>query len=421
MRLTPCKRLLSLFVQAIGTTQPDFFARRRGIMPPAVAVLGLMCMTSLGLRTGYEGLMVSMFASLGGALAWPDYPAASTFCRARKKITQAMFEAFREEVYRLAGPTVRTFMPRRRGFRVVAIDGSWISVPNSKLLRRLLGIHRIGPKRCPMGKPQVLLVVITDALTRMPIARVILPGNGSERAAAKILLKHLRRDDILVADRGYHGRDMLAAIHATGCRYVLRVPGGNSAWQEMRGFQRRRCRDALVVINHKKTSILARHLRISSGPGRPRRGSKRETMFLLTNLPASWSVKKVEAIYRARWGVETMFRELKSTLETNRLHARTLEGVVQELDACCLHLAIAAFLDMATINQHKDSAKSGPTKYQTNRSTLLLIVAIAFMTLDDDVLKRSGQAAITAARRAPLIRPGRHAPRKKRMFGKYGK
>ena len=65
---------------------------------------------------------------------------------------------------------------------------------------------------------------------------------------------------------------------------------------------------------------------------------------------------------------------------------------------CCrLHLAIAAFLDMATINQHKDFAKSGRTKYQTNRSTLLLIVAIAFMTLDDDVLTRSGQAAITAA------------------------
>ena len=176
-----------------------------------------------------------------------------------------------------------------------------------------------------------------------------------------------------------------------------------------------------MVINHKKTSILARHLRISSGPGRPRRGSKRETMFLLTNLPASWSVKKVEAIYRARWGVETMFRELKATLETKRLHARTLEGVTQELDACCLHLAIAAFLDMATINQHKDSATSGRTKYQTNRSTLLLIVAIAFMTLDDDALERSGKAAMTAARRAPLIRPGRHAPRKKRMFEKYGK
>lgn len=389
-------------------------------MPPAVTLVGLMCLTSLGLCTGYEGLMVTMFTSMGATLGWSDNPAASTFCRARQKITQEMFECFRAEVYRIAHPTVQMFMPRHRGYRIVAIDGSWISVPKSKMLRRLLGIHHIGPKRCPMGKPQVLLVVLTDALTRMPIARVILPGHGSEREAAKMLLPHLHKSDILVADRGYHGRDMLEAIHATGCRYVLRVPGGKSAWKETRGFQRRRCRDGLVDIEFKnaKAPLFIRHIRVSSGPGRPRCGSKREVLFLLTNLPASWSPKKIETVYRARWGVETMFRELKATLESDRLHARTLSGIIQELDACCLHLAIAAFLDMATLNQHTDFAKSGRTTYLTNRTILLALVAFVFMNGDDDVFERAGVAAMTAARRAPRIRPGRWAPRKKRMFDK---
>lgn len=416
----PCADLLALIVEAARTTQPPCFQRRRGVMPPAIALMGLMCLTSLGFATGYEGLMVTMFTSMGTALGWPDNPAASTFCRARQKLTREMFESFRAEVYRIAHPTVQAFMPRHRGYRIVAIDGSWISVPKSKMLRRLLGIHHIGPKRCPMGKPQVLLVVLTDALTRMPIARVILPGTGSERAAAKLLLPHLLKSDILVADRGYHGRDMLEAVHATGCRYVLRVPGGKAAWKETRGFQRRRCRDALVAIEFKNASepLYIRHLRISSGPGRPRCGSKREVLFLLTNLPASWSPKKIEMIYRARWGVETMFRELKATLESDRLHARTLTGIIQELDACCLHLAIAAFLDMATLNQHKDSTKAGRTKYLTNRTLLLAIIALVFMRSDDDVWERAGIAARTAARRASRIRPGRRAPRKVRMFGK---
>ena len=271
-----------------------------------------------------------------------------------------------------------------------------------------------------MGKPQVLLVVLTDALTRLPIARVVLPGNGSERAAAKLLLAHLQQSDILVADRGYHGRELLEAIHATGCRYVLRVPGGKSAWKEMRGLQCRRCRDALVAIEFTNTEkpLFVRHLRISGGPGRPRRGSKREVLFLLTNLPSSWSPKNIETVYRARWGVETMFRELKATLELDRLHARTLAGVIQEIDACCLHLAIAAFLDMATLNQHTDSTESRRTKYLTNRTVLLAIVALVFMRRDDAVLERAGIAARTAARRAQRIRPGRRAPRRKRMFGK---
>jgi hypothetical protein len=233
-----------------------------------------------------------------------------------------------------------------------------------------------------------------------------------------MLLPQLQTHDLLVADRGYHGRDMLAAIHATGCRYVLRVPGGKSAWKETRGFQHRRCRDALVAIEHKsqKKPLCIRQVRSSSGPGRPRRGSKRETLVLLTNLPSSWSPTKIEAIYRARWGLETMFRELKATLESDRLPARTLTGIIQELDACCLQLAIAAFLDLATLNQHKDSTKTGRSRYLTNRTLLLAIVALVFPQSDDTVLEHAGIAAMTAARRAPRIRPGRRAPRRARRF-----
>jgi hypothetical protein len=381
-----------------------------------------MTLTALGCRTGYEGLMVTMFTAIGGALGWNDAPEASSFCRARKKITDAMFEAFRSEVFRLAGPTVTIFMPRIHGHRVVAIDGSWISVPNSRLLRKLLGIHRIGPKRCPMGKPQVLLVVITDALTRMPIARVILPGTGSERAAAKLLLRHLRHDDILVADRGYHGRAMLAAIHATGCRYVLRVPGGRSAWRELRTWQTARCRESHQTIVIGPHSIDVRLLRISGGPGRPRRGCKREAMHLITNLPASWRAKRIALVYRCRWGIETMFRELKATLETKRIHARSLPGVIQEIDARCLHLAIAAFLDMATMNEHQKTGKMNWDRCLTNRTTLLALIAAVLITMNDPgVINRGSRAATTAARRAQRKRLGRRAERKKRMFGKHGK
>jgi hypothetical protein len=417
MRTSDSRRFLALVFQAAQTTQPDFFERSRGILPPAVAIMSILVLTSLGCRTGYEGVMVTMFTAYGATLGWTNVPAASSFCRAREKITQAMFEAFRTEVLRLAQPTIHRFLPRIRGHRVVAVDGSWISVPNSKLLRKLLGIHHIGPKRCPMGKPQVLLVVLTDALTRMPIAWAVLPGTGSEREAAKAMLTHLRSDDILVADRGYQGREMLALIHATGCRYALRVSGGTGAWNEVRQLQRRRCRDSKVQIFCKNFTINVRHLRISGGPGRPRRHGKRETIYLITNLPAAWSIKRAEAIYRCRWGVETMFRELKCTLETNRIAARSLPGVIQELEARCLHLTLAAILDMATLIHHRTGNRFGQPTCQTNRTVLLLIIAIAIVQGNDpDILDRCAIAAETEAQRAQRIRLGRRAPRGKAMF-----
>jgi transposase len=385
-------------------------------MPPAVAILALLGMAAIGVRTGYEPLMALMFTRLGAELGWGDSPAASTFCRARQKVTEAMLDQVWAAIHQVARPVLAGFMPRVRGHRLVAIDGSWITVPNSKVLRRALGVHRIGPQRRSMRRPQVLLVVLSDAITRMPIARVVLRGDGSEREAARELLRHLRADDILLADRGYQGRKLLQAIHATGCRYVLRVPGGINTWCEFRRLQRNRIRDAKVTINLGDDSIAIRHVRVSGGPGRPRRNSKRETQFLITNLPATWSAKRIGSLYTARWGVETMFRELKCTLETNSIRASHLKGVIQELDVRCIHLAIAAYLAIAAIVSA--GSLSRQNRITVNRSTLLLLVAGVLLQPDDDPdrCQRTGIAATTAARRAAVVREGRHAPRKKAMF-----
>jgi len=172
MRLSACHSLLHDIRTAILKSQPDRFRRKQGIMPPAAAMICLLGLTSIGIRTGYEPLMTLLFLTLGHELGWSGDPAASSFCRARQKLTQVMFDNLQLAVHRAAGPSLVRYMPRIRGHRLVAIDGSWITVPNSKVLRTALGIHRIGPTRRSMKRPQVLLVVLTDALTRMPIARL---------------------------------------------------------------------------------------------------------------------------------------------------------------------------------------------------------------------------------------------------------
>jgi hypothetical protein len=418
MRTPACHTLLRRFRAAIISSQPDWFCRERGIMPPAVTMVCLLGMTALGMRTGYEPLMGMMLATLGAQWGWSGRPAASTFCRARQKLTQEMFDALLAEIHRAAGPSLAAFMPRVRGHRLVAIDGSWITVANAKALRQALGVHRIGPQRRSMRRPQVLLVVLTDAITRMPIARVALRGDGSEREAGRALLRHLRADDILLADRGYQGREMLAAIQATGCRYVLRVPGGAGAWREFRALQRRRIRDAGITVTLGNDAIRLRHLRVSGGPGRPRKNTRRETQFLLTNLPTAWSAKRIGLLYAARWGVETMFRELKVTLEGGGLRARTRQGVLQELDARCIHLTIAAYLDIAAVVEAGTISRRHATT--VNRSAVLVIITVMLILPDDDPgrRRRSARAVVAAAHGAQAKRPGRYAPRNKPMFAK---
>ena len=146
--------------------------------------------------------------------------------------------------------------------------------------------------------------------------------------------------------------------------------------------------------------------------------TRRETQFLLTNLPVAWSVKRIGALYAARWGVETMFRELKVTLEGGGLRSRTRHGVLQELDARCIHLTIAAYLDIAAVVEAGAIARNHA--FTVNRSALLLIVTIMLILPDDDLgrRRRSAQEAVAAALGAQAKRLGRYAPRKKLMFAK---
>ena len=56
-------------------------------------------------------------------------------------------------------------------------------------------------------------------------------------------------------------------------------------------------------------------------------------------------------------------RTTRAEKEANVRNEREMTRELEQWHCCRLRLAIAAFLDMATINQHKDFAKSGRTKY----------------------------------------------------------
>lgn len=418
LQTRPCAAILNLVPQVARRVLPDRFGRLKGSMPPVVAVLSILVMASSFGGSSYAVLMGILNATWGDSLTWKGAPATSTFCRARAKVSAEMFASFRDALLIACAPFINNAVGLQciRGRRLVAIDGSWVDAPNSSLLRRLLGIHRIGPKASGMKRPQVLLVMLTDALTRQPIARVVLKGTGSERDAAEQLAQHLRRDDILLADRGYQGRKMLEMITKIGCDYCLRVCAGASAMRELKRLHRARIRDATIDIHCANSIIPVRHVRISSGPGRNRRNVKRQAIHLITNLDSSFSVTRIGRIYQCRWGIETMFRELKKVVNKQEIRSRTMAGVIQELDARLLHLTIAAIIDLVTAHHHRIQPKHSIAACTTNRAVIYAIISISLIDNDRTITARAGTSIEHTAKRAEPRRPGRYAPRKPKMF-----
>lgn len=69
-----------------------------------------------------------------------------------------------------------------------------------------------------------------------------------------------------------------------------------------------------------------------------RRGRKRRTLWLVTTLldPVRYPRRKVIALYRRRWGIETRIGSVKTTLELTVLRSKTVANVHAEVEAALL-------------------------------------------------------------------------------------
>jgi len=375
-----------------------------------------------------------MLASCGKHLGWDQdqAPHESSFCRARLKFTNEMLDKVVLAAWKAVEPHILSAMPRIEGGRLLAIDGAKVNVPRSKSLREMFGCPKGGRCGKRVHQPQMLVVLLVDVLTRTPIAHVVYPHNGSEREGAKDLLKFVRSGDILLFDRGFHSRVLLEEIvKMKNVYFIFRMCGGNRSWRELRAAQKKCIDNATVMIEVGGRLMPMRSLSFVHGRGRPSRGTRKEKMHVLTNLPRQrFRCWRIRELYRARWGIETMIRDFKITLDGENFHSRSPVGIKQELKVIYLILGIAGLCDVAArIEAGLESDQPlDPYRKDCNRVAILEILAMAIsMAATKSACDRCGNALKYIGRRARAKRPGRRFERIckgtngrwKRFGGKY--
>jgi hypothetical protein len=403
------------------------FERLQGTLPPWTTLLLLM-QQAVGKRSiGYTALLASMLVSCGKHLGWDaDHaPHESSFCRARVKFTDDMLDKIALVAWKVVEPHILNAMPRIDGRRLLAIDGAKVNVPRSKSLREMFGCPKGGRYGERVHQPQMLVVLLVDVLTRTPIAHVVYPHNGSEREGAKDLLKFVCPGDILLFDRGFHSRVLLEEIvKMKNVHFIFRMCGGKRSWRELRAAQKQCTDNANVMIEISGKLIPMRSLSFVHGSGRPHRGTRKERMHLLTNLPRQrFRCRRIRELYRARWGIETMIRDFKITLDGENFHARSPNGIKQELKVIYLVLGLAALCDVAArieAGLQTDEPLDSRRK-ESNRIAILEILAVVIsMAATKLACCRGREALRCVGRRARPKRPNRRFDRKcKGPFGRW--
>ena len=226
---------------------------------------------------------------------------------------------------------------------VFGVDGSRVECPMTEANERAFGIA--GKKKTG---PQQFLTAIFHVASGLIWDYRRGDACASEREHLRQMLDVLPLGALLVADAGFTGYDLFAAITAGGRRSFLVRVGSNVHLLKKLLKWEYRLRGELVYLwpqkaQEKKLPPLT--LRLIT----VRDGSRK--MHLLTDVLDAklLSDEQAEAIYAKRWGIELIYRSLKQTVGRRRLRSAAPANAAAELDWAVVGLWVLGLMSVSRI------------------------------------------------------------------------
>ncbi|MGE0634586.1 MAG: IS4 family transposase [Pseudobdellovibrionaceae bacterium] len=288
-------------------------------------LIGLICSFAANRnRSGYDISSQQYFArqDLTEATA-----RRSSITEARSKLS---FEAF---IYLLERLNEKAPEERWNGLRVFAVDGSRITLPHAKeVLKKFVANNNT-------HYPKGLLVCATNVLTGVVRSASISEEYGSERAALIKLSESFRDNDLLLLDRGFEGFETWKSLNERGIKFICRARSAGALSHEVREFVESGKKESVVELNQNDKALQVRLIR-------GRNDYKGRPLVLVTNLldTKKFKTKEIRKTYLKRWKIETSYYRVKELMSLENFHAKTLNGVLQEIWANLFVLSMTLML-----------------------------------------------------------------------------
>jgi hypothetical protein len=324
---------------------PHHWEREGGMLGPCQVWLTLMTMSARGTK-GYGRALNEMKVTMGRHFGWDNRrPTPSALSQARAKLTPELCASTFTQI--LARCTAARSSPRVtfRNRRLVACDGTNLTLPVRKRLRDHFGVPRCSHGDCLA--PQAALTVLFDVGAHQPLAFSLERCRYPERRALLALEHHLKPGDLLIADRGYPSRELFARMIDNHRDFLIRAGARHTnSIAEFRAFLAGDKDEGLVTIRRATrgsvtTTIQIRVIRF------------RDDSVLTTTIGSEEATAdELRALYLNRWGIETAFGEMKGFRGLEDFHARTPNGIHQEVTAVFLFMLLESELEGRARQHH---------------------------------------------------------------------
>jgi hypothetical protein len=273
-------------------------------------------------------------------------PGRSTLCEARQRLGVAPLRWLMDAVVKLWG-TLQTPECFYAGMRLMALDGFLVDIPDMPDNDHIFGRPRNG--KSAGAFPQARVLALCEVGTHILWKVQIKPQHRAEITMARVLLRHLAPDMLLLWDRGFLSYAHVAQVLTQRAQLLARVK------TNLIFTVRKRLRDGSYLAKlypsptHRaqdRDGIVVRIIEYTfDDAGRPSSGERHR---LLTTL-LDWRhhpAKRLIELYHERWEEELAIDELKThQCERPVLRSQTPAGVVQEIYGLLLaHYVVRALL-----------------------------------------------------------------------------
>lgn len=309
---------------------------------------------------GREDSFASTFQELWTPLlsAFPDLAAhhfdPSGLTHARSRLPgEVMWKLAQEACAR----TSELSLPGWKGFRLLALDCSTVSMPRQRELFEHFGHHyaRTTTVRYPLATFGVLLHVGSLLIMDYRFG----PFDPGEEKTCRPLLKQLLAGDLLLADRHFAGSPSLARIKDAGADFLMRK-NARLIPERLPVIKRMGRHDFITVLPmnkpaRKEDPELPESVRVRLFKARCKTPSgERLSEWFITSLEDHRQYKRsaLARLYHQRWRIETSYLEFKDWFGADVLRSKTVDTVEKEFAAHVLAYQLVRLLVVAAAKKH---------------------------------------------------------------------
>lgn len=305
-----------------------------------------------------------------------------------------------------------------QGFRLCAVDGTSIRLPNEPDITNHFGVHkgRESQTKCAMGMASVFY----DLLNHVVIDACVKPVNTSERKCAAEHLVYARSNDLVIYDRGYNAFWLHSLHIQNNHKFCVRAKTNQNL--AVKSFIASGEKEAVVTFTPNKTS-----LKTCQEKGLPcfplklrlvRVDLSNEVEVIITNLMDTdrYPSHLFKSLYHARWGIEENYKRLKQWVEIENFSGKSTLSVKQDFHAKILAMNLTAIIAIHSNKNIQKTTKHRKLKYQINFAQALSKmkhkIVLLILTSREDISTMLKEISDYFTRTIEAVRPGRTAPRR---------